>query len=553
MSKLKIAVIIGATRFPMLDETQIAELAGCTTATLKLYRDGQTLFAVGDRDFNFFIVKSGEIEIVDHSGDEPKTLTVHRKGQFTGDISHLTGNPRVVSAIARGDCEVYEVSGEALRQVLNQCPVVSDIILQAFVARRQLLHESPNFIGLRVIGSRYSTDTFRVRDFLAKNRVLFTWVDVETDPQVDLLLKQFGVTEADTPVVACSQRLLLRNPSNRQLADEIGIRQPLEQVVYDLVVVGAGPAGLAAAVYGASEGLRTVVLERSGPGGQAGSSMRIENYLGFPIGLTGSDLANRAILQANKFGARLSVPTPVTGLRFEKSYSILHLDDGETVTAKCLLIATGADYRRLGVVGCERFEGTGVYYAVTLTEAQMCRGAQVVVMGGGNSAGQGAVFLAQHARHVLLVIRGDDLHKTMSSYLVRRIEQTANIELLCNTTVRCMNGDGHLDSVEIVNNKTGQARTVETPAVFSFIGAVPRTDWLPPEIERDAKGFVMTGTALAQSHYWTAPRQPFLLETSRPGVFAAGDVRSNSVKRVASAVGEGAMAVQFVHEYLKER
>jgi thioredoxin reductase (NADPH) len=539
--------------FPTLDEPQIAELAACTSATLKLYRDRQTLFAVGDRDFNFFIVKSGEVEIVDHSGDEPKTLTVHRKGQFTGDVSHLTGNPRVVSAIAHGGCEVYEVSGEALRQVLNQCPAVSDIILQAFVARRQLLHELPNFIGLRVIGSRYSTDTFRVRDFLAKNRVLFTWVDVETDPRVDLLLKQFGVTEADTPVVACSQRVLLRNPSNRQLADEIGIRQPLEQVVYDLVVVGAGPAGLAAAVYGASEGLQTVVLERSGPGGQAGSSMRIENYLGFPIGLTGSDLANRAILQANKFGARLSVPTPVTGLRFEKSYSILHLDDGETVTAKCLLIATGADYRRPGVVGCERFEGTGVYYAVTLSEAQMCRGFQVVVMGGGNSAGQGAVFLAQHARHVLLVIRGNDLHKTMSSYLVRRIEQTTNIELLCNTTVHCMNGDGHLGSIEIVNNETGQARTVETPAVFSFIGAVPRTDWLPPEIERDAKGFVMTGTALADSQYWTAPRQPFLLETSRPGVFAAGDVRSNSVKRVASAVGEGAMAVQFVHEYLKER
>jgi thioredoxin reductase (NADPH) len=539
--------------FPTLDETQVAGLAGCTTTTPKIYRDGQTLFKVGDRDLNFFIVKSGEIEIVDHSGDAPKTVTVHRKGQFTGDISHLTGNPRVVSALARGDCEVYEVSGEALRQVLNQCPAASDIILQAFVARRQLLHESPNFIGLRVIGSRYSTDTFRVRDFLAKNHVLFTWVDVETEPQVDLLLKQFGVTEADTPVVACSQSLLLRNPSNRQLADEIGIRQPLEQVVYDLVVVGAGPAGLAAAVYGASEGLRTVVLERTGPGGQAGSSMRIENYLGFPTGLTGSDLANRAILQANKFGARLSVPTSVTRLEFEKTYSILHLDDGETVTAKCLLIATGADYRRLGVVGCERFEGTGVYYAVTLTEAQMCHGSQVVVMGGGNSAGQGAVFLAQHARHVLLVIRGDDLHKTMSSYLVRRIEQTANIELLCNMTVRCMNGDGHLDSVEIVNKKTGQARTVETPAVFSFIGAVPRTDWLPPEIERDAKGFVMTGTALAQSHNWTASRQPFLLETSRPGVFAAGDVRSNSVKRVASAVGEGAMAVQFVHEYLKER
>ena len=539
--------------FPTLDEAQISKLAQCTTATPKVYRDGQTLFAVGDRDFKFFIVKSGEIEIVDHSGDAPKTVTVHRKGQFTGEITHLTGNPAVVSAIARGDCEVYQISGDALRRVLNQCPAVSDIILQAFIARRQLLRESSDFTGLRVIGSRYSTDTFRVRDFMAKNRMLFTWVDIDTDPQVDLLLKQFAVTESDTPVVACSQRLLLRNPSNRQLADEIGIRQPLEQTVYDLVVVGGGLAGLAAAVYGASEGLRTVVLERTAPGGQAGSSMRIENYLGFPTGLTGSELADRAILQANKFGARLSVPTPVTRLAFEKVYPVVHLDGGETVTAKCLLIATGADYRWLGVEGCERFEGKGIYYAATPTEVQMCQGAQVVLVGGGNSAGQAAVYLAQHARQVLLLIRGDDLYKNMSSYLAKRIEQTANIELLFNTTIQRMIGDGHLGSVEIVNKKTGQERTVETPAVFSFIGAVPRTDWLPPEIERDAQGFIRTGAALAQSPHWTAKRQPFLLETSRPGVFAAGDVRSGSAKRVASAVGEGSMAVQFVHEYLKER
>ena len=403
-----------------------------------------------------------------------------------------------------------------------------------------------------MIGSRYSTDTFRVRDFLAKNRVLFTWVDVETDPEVDRLLKHFGMTEADTPVVALGDLLLLRNPSNRQLADAIGIHQPLEQTVYDLVVVGAGPAGLAAAVYGASEGLRTVVLERTAPGGQAGSSMRIENYLGFPTGVTGSDLADRAILQANKFGARLSVPTQVIHLGWENAYSVMRLDGGETVTAKCLLIATGADYRRLDVEGCERFEGKGVYYAATPAEGQMCRGTQVVVVGGGNSAGQAAVFLAQHARKVLLLIRGDDLYKNMSSYLARRIEQTANIELLPNTTIRRMSGDGHLGSVEIVNEKTGQERTVETPAVFSFIGAVPRTDWLPPEIERDAGGFIRTGAALAQSPHWTRRRHPFLLETSRPGVFAAGDVRSGSVKRVASAVGEGSMAVQFVHEFLKE-
>ena len=360
--------------FPTLDETQISQLARCADAAPKLFRDGQTLFAAGERNMNFFVVKSGEVEIVDHSGDERKTVTIHRPGEFTGDVSHLTGLPAVVSGIARGDCEVYEITGDALRNVLNQCPGISDLILQAFIARRQLLRESPNFTGLRVIGSRYSPDTFRVRDFLSKNRILFTWVDVETDPNVDRLLKQFGVTESDTPVVACGSMLLLRNPSNRQLADAIGIRQPLEDLVYDLVVVGAGPAGLAAAVYGASEGLRTAVLEHTAPGGQAGGSMRIENYLGFPTGLTGSELAGRAILQANKFGAHLSVPTPVNRLTFENAYTIVHLDGGETVTAKCLLIATGADYRRLGVEGSDRFEGTGVYYAATVAEAQLCQG-----------------------------------------------------------------------------------------------------------------------------------------------------------------------------------
>jgi thioredoxin reductase (NADPH) len=537
--------------FPTLDETQIYELARCTDAAPRLYRDGETLFAVGERGMNFFIVKSGEVEIVDCSDDKPKTVTIHRQGEFTGDISHLTGLPAVVSGVARGDCEVYEISGDALRAALNQCPAVSDLILQAFIARRQLLRESPNFTGLRVIGSRYSPDTFRVRDFLSKNRILFTWVDVETDPDVDRLLKRFGVTESDTPVVACGAMLLLRNPSNRQLADAIGVRQPLEHMVYDLAVVGAGPAGLAAAVYGASEGLQTVVLENSAPGGQAGGSMRIENYLGFPTGVTGSELAGRAILQANKFGAHLSVPTPVSRLAFDGAYTILQLDGGETVTAKCVLIATGADYRRLAVEGSERFEGTGVYYAATPAEALLCAGCQVLVVGGGNSAGQAAVFLAGHARQVLLLLRGNDLYKNMSSYLARRIEQTANIEVLHTTTIRRMYGDTHLGSAEIVNGSSGEERTVETPGVFSFIGAEPRTSWLPLEIERDAKGFVRTGAELARSRYWTSGRQPFLLETSRPGVFAAGDVRSGSVKRVASAVGEGAMAVQFVHECLR--
>jgi thioredoxin reductase (NADPH) len=538
--------------FPVLDESQIGQVASCTAVLPKRYKDGETLIAFGERDFKFLIVKSGEIEIIDSFGDKPRTLAIHRKGNFTGDISHLTGRPFMFTAVARGDCEVYEISGASLREVLNQCPGLSDIILQAFIARRQLIRESPDFTGLRVIGSRYSPDTFRIRDFLAKNRMLFTWVDLESEPQVDQLLKEFGISEADTPVVACAHMVLLRNPTNQALADELGIHQPLEHTVYDLLVVGAGPAGLAAAVYGASEGLRTGMLESTAPGGQAGSSMRIENYLGFPTGLTGGELTDRAILQANKFGAHISVPSPATRLVFENGYAVLQVDGGESITAKCLLIATGAQYRRLAVEGFERFEGTGVYYAATPAEALLCRGCPVIVVGGGNSAGQAAVFLAGHASKVLILIRGDDLNKNMSSYLVHRIEQTQNIELLSSTTIQRMQGDSHLSAVEIVNSKTGEQRTVETPAVFSFIGAEPCTGWLPAEIERDEKGFVRTGAALAESPYWKAARSPFLLETSRPGVFAAGDVRSGSVKRVASAVGEGAMSVQFVHEYLKQ-
>jgi thioredoxin reductase (NADPH) len=541
-----------AAAFPKLNEAQLASLAGCSLTVLKRYRDGEKLFEVGDRDFKFFVIKSGHIEIKDESGDTPKTVVVLGPGEFTGEVTQLTGTPSLVSGVARGDCEVYELSHEALRQLINHHPEVGDIILQAFIARRQLLHESENFTGLRVIGSRYSQDTFRIRDFLAKNRVPFKWLDLETDPQVNQLLKQFGVTEADTPVVAWGHKLLLRNPSNRQLAETLGLRRPLEQTVYDLVVVGAGPAGLAAAVYGASEGLRTVVLERTAPGGQAGRSMRIENYLGFPTGITGAELAERAVVQANKFGARLPVATQVNSMTFDNAYPVLNLDGGETVTGKSLLITTGADYRLLNVEGCEYFEDRGVYYAATPIEAQMCWGSDVVVVGGGNSAGQAAVFLASQVRKVYLVVRGDNLYKDMSSYLAGRIEQTPNIEVLLNTEVRRMTGEGHLSEVELVDNKTGATRVIKTPALFSFIGAVPRTDWLPPEIERDPKEFIRTGLAVAQSPYWHARRQPFLLETSRPGVFAAGDVRSGSIKRVASAVGEGAMAVQFVHEYLKD-
>src|SRR5438067_2295684 len=537
--------------FPTLDEAQIAEIVRFAAAAPRRFRDGETLIAVGQRDFNFLLGQSGEVEIIDHSGDEPKTVAIHHPGQFAGEVAVLMGAAAVASAVGRGDGEVYELSREALQRLLIQRPALSDLLLQAFIARRQLLRESPEFTGLRVIGSRYSADTFRIRDFLAKNRVLFTWLDLEGDPAVNQLLQQFGVTEAETPIVACAHCLVLRNPSNRELAEKTGIRRPVEHDVYDLAIVGSGPAGLAAAVYGASEGLNTIVLEHTAPGGQAGSSMRIENYLGFPTGITGSELADRAVLQADKFGARISIPTPVTKLTFDKAYSILELEGGENVVAKCLLIATGAEYRRLEVEHCSRFEGAGVYYAATPNEAQMCRGSDVVLVGGGNSAGQAAVYLSQNAGRVFLLIRGDDLCKSMSSYLAHRIMNTPNIEILRCTEVIRMNGNGHLSSVEILNKTTGEKKMLPTAALFSFIGATPRTDWLPSEIEKDEKHFVRTGIELGDSRHWTLKRQPFLLETSRPGVFAAGDVRSGSVKRVASAVGEGSMAVQFVHEYLK--
>ena len=541
-----------AAAFPTLDEKGRAELAQCVgRSSLARYRAGQTLIRACERDFKFFVVESGEIEVLDTAVDPPARVAIHGPGQFTGEVAQLCGGPSWVTEVARCDSELYEVSPDVLREMLNRCPDLSDLILQAFIARRELLRRPGSFTGLRVIGSRYSPDTHRIRDFLYRNWVPFTWLDLEADPQVNEILQRFGLRETDTPAVAWGRTLRLRNPSNRELAEAIGIRQPIEGGVYDLVVVGAGPAGLAAAVYGASEGLRTVVLERRAPGGQAGSSMRIENYLGFPTGITGSELTDRAVVQADKFGARLSVASPVVGLTFEQGYPVLHLEGGETVGARCMLIATGADYRRLEAEGCARFEGCGLYYAATPNEAILCRGSDVVVVGGGNSAGQAAVFLSGEVRRVFLVVRAGSLYKDMSSYLARRVEETPAIEVLLDTTVRRMEGDECLRSVEVVRNDTGNARTIATTALFSFIGAVPRTDWLPPEIQTDARGFIRTG-AEALSPSWSLRRAPFLLETSRPGVFAAGDVRQGSVKRVASGVGEGAMTVRFVHECLKE-
>jgi thioredoxin reductase (NADPH) len=546
---------LNVVAFPKLTKEQIDEIAECSRASRLHFAPGHILFQVGDRDFPFFILESGRVEIYDTSGDRPQILRTHEQGDFTGDVSHLTGRPAIVTGVAASSCDVVAIPGDALRELLNVCPTLGDVILRAFIARRQLIRESGIVTGVRVIGSRYSHDTFRITDFLASNRLVYTWLDLEkeSDAEVTLLLQRFGLQPSDTPVVMTVEGLL-RNPSNRELAEALGIRRPLERSTYDLAVVGAGPAGLAAAVYGASEGLKTVILESAAPGGQAGRSMRIENYLGFPTGITGAQLIESATLQANKFGAVLSVPSGVTSLTFENGYAVLGVETGETVVAKCLLIASGAEYLRLAAEGCTDFEGSGVYYAATPNEERLCRGQEVVVVGGGNSAGQAAVYLSGHASKVMVLVRGDSLGRSMSSYLEHRIELTPNIEVLLNSEVVRMRGDGtHLRSVDIVNRRTGVASTVVTSAVFSFIGAVPRTDWIQGRLETDTRGFIRTGSAVTRRDGPSATGERFLLETSRPGVFAAGDVRAGSVKRVASAVGEGSMSVQFVHEHLRGR
>jgi thioredoxin reductase (NADPH) len=479
---------------------------------------------------------------------------VHQPNEFTGDVDMLSGRAALVTARAAADGEVLEVNAESLRQAVDELPDLGEIIVKAFLTRRTLLL-SDGYQGIKIIGSRFSPDAHRLRDFAARNAIPFTWIDLETDSQAEVLLREFGIPAADTPVVIGRQGRFLRKPSIEQLAHCAGLDAPIDPTqVHDLVIVGGGPAGLAAAVYGASEGLDVVVLERIATGGQAGTSSRIENYLGFPAGVSGSELTRNALLQAQRFGAHITVPGTVTRLGITDGVRVLTLTDGSKIKTRCVIIATGVAYRRLDVQRFGEFEGAGIYYAATDMEARLCRGEEVVVVGAGNSAGQAIVYLSRYARHVHVVVRGDDLGKSMSRYLVDRVERLPNATIHRNTVVSAVEGNRHLGAVRLLDGGGTETR-LDTTALFLFIGADPNTSWLSGCVQLDSKGFVTTGTMLprdlADAEPWRSlGRSPFLLETSLPGVFAAGDVRSGSIKRCASAVGEGSIAVSFVHAHI---
>jgi thioredoxin reductase (NADPH) len=441
-----------------------------------------------------------------------------------------------------------------LKEVVTEEPNISDIILRAFLARRSYMVKKG--LGLRIIGSRYSGDATRLREFAARNRVPHVWMGLEDDPRAGALLERLDAKPWETPVTVWQGEDVLKNPTNLQFAQATGLEvdAPLQQT-YDLVVIGAGPAGLGAAVYGASEGLSTLALESVALGGQAGTSSRIENYPGFPAGLSGFELASRVLVQADKFGARTAVPQEATGLRREGGRFLVGLSEGGEVAARSVIVASGARYRRLDVESLGHFEGESVHYAATQAEAQRCEDEEVAVVGGGNSAGQAALFLAASTRKVYLLIRGDDLGKSMSSYLVDRVTRTGNIELVANTEVKELIGEDRLDGVVVENNRSGERQVLGARSLFVFIGADANTGWLRGTVGLDERGFVLTGAALDHSaldeeDWRDRAREPFLRETILPGVFAAGDARSGSIKRCASAVGEGAMAVRLVHQYL---
>jgi thioredoxin reductase (NADPH) len=531
--------------YPRLSDAQVAALSAL--GQRRGTRQGEILFREGDRNCDFFVVLSGHVgSVAGHGTAEERVIAVHGGGRFLGELGLLTGEGSFYTATALDDGEVLAVPVARLRELISRDPVFGDLILRAYLLRRTILIGLG--VGVRVVGSRYSPDCRRVRDFAARNRVPVRWLDLEEDSSAEAMLRQLGVAPEHTPIVIVYGRLL-RNPSNAELAAAIGLPAPgHEEARYDLLVAGSGPAGLSAAVYGASEGMRVVVLDGVATGGQAGLSARIENYLGFPSGISGAELADRAVLQARKFGATLAVPAEATCIAQDDGHYRVGLAEGTWMTSRSVVIATGARYRRLDVPRIDHFEKMSVYYAASQAEALLCAGDPVAIVGGGNSAGQAAVFLSGHAAGVTLIVRKPDLGTHMSRYLVDQVTRIANVHVMLGAEVRELHGDRALETITVEDGSTGARRVVPARALFVFIGAAPSTGWLGGLVDLDDHGFVRTGATAFPGSRAQAGARPLLLETSRPGVFAAGDVRSGSAKRVAAAVGEGAMAIRLAFE-----
>jgi thioredoxin reductase (NADPH) len=547
--------------FPKLDDHQLSLLQ--SLGKQSVVKRGDVVYKAGQRDVGLTVVLRGELQVFEQRDDIEQELAVAHERDFIGDVAMLQGTSTLATArVTSDDAEILYVPAAELRRVLAEAPRVSKPIVDALIMRRRRLRRDREFSGLRVLAARGARDGHQLDDFLDKNHIPHRLIEFESE-QGQALSNRLHLSTRDLPVLITPVGAPLRRPSLREVAQVAGLLRPLAlqdetEILSDVTIVGAGPAGLGAAVYAASEGLKTVVLESYAPGGQAGSSSLIENFFGYPTGISGGDLTWLAQLQAYRFGAKFSTPAQALSFRYntDGEYRACIEIEGcpAVLRAKTVLIATGADYRRLDAENRERFEGVGVYYAATALEGQICRHETVIVVGSGNSAGQAAMFLSEGAAKVLLVIRGDDITKKMSDYLARRVQSQPNIEILYRTEIRKMFGDQRLEQVELENTKTGERRTVKTPAVFSMVGARPCTEWLPPEIERDEKGFIKTGADVAEAPAWREnKRRPAPLETSLPGIFAAGDVRSGSVKRCAAAVGEGGMAIAGIHMSLASR
>jgi thioredoxin reductase (NADPH) len=540
--------------FPTLTEAQIARIA--THGRVRRIERGEVLVEVGEQVVPFFVVRKGEVRIVRPSGDSETLIVVHGPGQFTGETNMISGRRTLVRALVSEPGEVIELDRDHMLALVQTDAELSEILMRAFILRRVELIAS-GLGDVVLIGSTHSAGTLRIKEFLTRNGHPYSYIDLDRDADTQSLLDRFNVGVADVPVLICRCTVVLRSPTNQEIADCLGFNDAIDRThIRDLVIVGAGPSGLAGAVYGASEGLDVLVLESSSPGGQAGSSSRIENYLGFPTGISGQDLAGRAYTQAQKFGAQIMIAKGATELTCDRKPYAVRVDDGPLVPTRAVMIATGAEYRRPALENLSQFEGAGVYYGATFVEAQLCGGDEVIVVGGGNSAGQAAVFLAQSARHVQVLVRSKGLADTMSRYLIRRIEENPIISLHTETEVVGLEGGDRLERVRWRDNSTGATETHDIKHLFVMAGAVPNTRWLRGCVALDAKGFIKTGPDLSSDDLtaarWPLPRPPYLLETSLPGVFAVGDVRGGNIKRVASAVGEGSIAVSFVHRVLHE-